>query len=136
LPAGSIIKDAVQAAGGFTDQADAARINLALELKDQQQIHVPALAEESPPPPVQGGVEPVAVLTVSGDSPSSPAVININTASLEELDSLPGIGPAIGQRIIDFRQNVGRFQSIDELGQVSGIGPATLTKIKDKITVD
>jgi competence protein ComEA len=137
LPRGSIIKDAVKAAGGFTPDADPERINQAQELKDQQQIHIPRLGEENPPPLVQGG---------QGDSNEggrggsavlvSGGVINLNTATLEQLDTLPGIGPAIAQRIVDYRETIGGFTSIDEITQVSGIGEATFAKIKNSITVE
>ena len=136
LPSGSIVKDAILAAGGLTPEADLERINQALELKDQQQIHVPRLGEENSPPPVQGG--PVNdSRDHSGAPASAPAkLINLNTASLEELDSLPGIGPAIAGRIIDYRQNQGGFKSVDDITSVSGIGQATLAKIRALITVE
>lgn len=141
LPAGSIIKDVIEAAGGLTEEADPERINQALELQDQQQIHIPRRDEASPPPPVQGG----AVVAVAGSRssgsvpisvPDGGGLVNLNTATLEQLDSLPGVGPAIAQRIIDYRDSVGSFASIDEITQVSGIGPATFEKIKALITVN
>lgn len=132
LPAGSIVKDAIQAAGGFTPNANPQAINQALELQDQQQIHVPGMDEENPPPAIQGGVNPQPV----SNEPASAAPVNLNTATLEQLDSLPGIGPAIGQRIIDYRDSIGGFTSIEEITQVSGIGQATFAKIKDQITVE
>ncbi|MCB0166857.1 MAG: helix-hairpin-helix domain-containing protein [Anaerolineae bacterium] len=140
LPAGSIIKDAIEAAGGFIEEADPERINQALELQDQQQIHIPRRDEASPPPPVQGGpVVAVADSSRSGGlaaAPDTGGIINLNTATLEQLDSLPGVGPAIAQRIIDYRDSIGGFSSIDEITQVSGIGPATFEKIKAFITVN
>lgn len=139
LPAGSIIKDAILAAGGFTAEANPERINQALELIDQQQIHVPRLDEENPPPPVQGGAAtPVAEARMQTGiiiDPAPGGLINLNTATAEQLDSLPGIGPAIAQRIIDYRESVGGFTTIEEITQVSGIGEATFAKIKASITV-
>ncbi|GAB4432075.1 MAG: hypothetical protein Fur0044_29580 [Anaerolineae bacterium] len=140
LPAGSIIKDAIAAAGGFTAEADPERINQALELQDQQQIHVPRKNEVDAPPPVQGGPVMTELNSSqgSGSSRSAPVAggtININTATLEQLDSLPGVGPAIAQRIIDYRESMGGFKTVEEITQVSGIGEATLAKIKDLITV-
>ncbi|RME78104.1 MAG: ComEA family DNA-binding protein, partial [Chloroflexi bacterium] len=131
LPAGSIVKDAVEAAGGFTPNADPVQINLALELQDQQHIHVPAVGEA----PL-----PVVNQMPSGDSPGnsvnpSDGPVNLNTATLEELDTLPGIGPAIARRIIEYREQVGGFASVEEITQVKGIGEATLAKIRDRITV-
>jgi competence protein ComEA len=142
LPAGSIIKDAIAAAGGFTPEADPEHINQALELQDQQQIHVPRRGEQDAPPPVQGGLTsgqgsgssrsaPVS----GGTVPAGGGLINLNTATLEQLDSLPGIGPAIAQRIIDYRASVGGFKAVEEITEVSGIGDATLAKIKDLVTV-
>jgi competence protein ComEA len=138
LPAGSIIKDAIQAAGGLTAEADRERINLALELKDQQQIHVPHLDEEEPPPPVQGGEDDSGTLFVPNSlaPTTNTGLININVATLEELDTLPGIGPAIGRRIIDYREQIGGFNSIEAITEVSGIGEATFAKIEALITVD
>jgi len=141
LSAGSIIKDAIAAAGGFTPEADREQINQALELQDQQQIHVPRQDEENAPPPVQGGLsqgEPGSNQG-SGSSQAAPVaggLININTATVEQLDSLPSIGPAIAQRIIDYRENVGGFKAVEQITEVSGIGDATLAKIKDLITVE
>jgi competence protein ComEA len=137
LPAGSIIKDVIAAAGGFTADADLEHINQALEVQDQQQIHVPRQGEVSAPlPPVQGGL--VAQASAPSRSPapvSQNTVINLNTASLEELDSLPGIGPAIAQRIIEYRETAGGFKNVEQITEVSGIGEATLAKIKARVTV-
>lgn len=135
LSAGSIVKDAIDAAGGLAPDADHEHINLALELKDQQHIHVPRLGEEDPPPPVQGG-EDSPTDTKSSTVSTQAEQININTATLEQLDSLPGIGPAIGQRIIDYRESANGFGSIEEIMQVSGIGESTFAKIKNLISVE
>ena len=137
LPAGSIIKDAIAAAGGLSPDADPERINQALELKDQQQIHIPRLGETNPPPPVQGGSDNSEAPDKDGSAaPGSPTgLIDLNTATLEQLDTLPGIGPAIAQRIIDYREKVGKFTRIEDITEVSGIGEATFAKIKDLIVV-
>lgn len=135
LSAGSIIKDAIAAAGGFTPDADRERINQALELQDQQQIHVPRLGETNAPPPVQGGVVQQKPASRSAAPVATGKLINLNTATLEELDSLPGIGPAIAQRIIEYRESAGGFKSVEQIVEVSGIGEATLAKIKDLVTV-
>jgi len=138
LPQGSIIKDAIEAAGGLTVDADPERINQALELKDQQQIHIPRLGEENPPPSVQGGQDKLdrSEENNSNALPPTNSLVNLNTATLEQLDTLPGIGPVIGQRIIDYRESVGKFSAIEEITQVSGIGEAIFAKIKDLITVE
>ena len=130
LNTGSIVKDAVQAAGGVTDDADLVRINLAQELQDQQQIYVPCVGEDEPPPPVAGGES-----SSSSRSVDPSGKININTALTEELDTLPGIGPAFAQRIVEYREANGPFKSIEEITNVSGIGDVTFQKIKDCITV-
>jgi competence protein ComEA len=131
LKTGSIVKDAIDVAGGVTEDADLIHINLAQELQDQQQIYVPRIGEEEAPPPVTGGesAPPSRFAEPAGR-------ININTATTEELDTLPGIGPALAQRIIEYRENNGSFNSIEEIVGVSGIGEATLEKIRDLITVD
>jgi competence protein ComEA len=144
LPVGSIIRDALQAAGGETANADLLTINLAMELRDQQQITIPAKAEDRPtPPPIDGGVPPTAIPAAAPPpqteaQPSSPVPgqkINLNTASVDELTTLPGVGPAIGQRIVDHRTENGPFTAIEGIMDVKGIGPATFEKMKDQITV-
>jgi competence protein ComEA len=136
LPQGSIIKDAILSAGGFTPDADRERINQALELQDQQHIHIPRIGEEDAPPPVQNGSSDVVMNSSNGATAATGNLINLNTATLEQLDSLPGIGPAIAQRIIDYRESFGGFTAIEEITQVSGIGEATLAKIKGSISVE
>ena len=125
LPADSIVKDAIEAAGGATSEADLDRINLALSLADGQHIYVPRPGEENPhvSPPTEpsraGG------FTTGGK-------ININTASQSELETLPGIGPSKAQGIIEKRP----YSTIEEIKEVPGIGEATFQQIKDLITVD
>jgi competence protein ComEA len=137
LPKGSIIKDAIIAAGGFTADADRERINQALELQDQQQIHVPRQGEQNPLPVVQGGSSGGNEPANSAAPPDAPGgQVNLNTATVEQLDGLPGIGPALAQRIIDYRQKVGGFKRVEEITEVSGIGEAIFAKIKDLITVE
>lgn len=141
LPPGSIIRDAIAAAGGATDEADLYPVNQAEALLDHQQITIPAKADRLPTPPVVTGGEaptPTAAPNTDGKNQTSPPVtgkININTASLEELTTLNGIGPAIGQRIIDYRTEFGPFATIEALMEVRGIGPATFDKIKEAIMV-
>ena len=126
LPPDAIVRDALSAAGGGLPDADLARINLARQLLDQQHIHVPLTGEIAPP----------ADSSEEGRSlPSQSGCVNINTATSEELDRLPGIGPTYAQRIIDYRAAHGAFQDVEELTQVKGIGPSTLEKIRDLICV-
>jgi competence protein ComEA len=144
LPAGSIIKDALAAAGGETEEADLTVVNLAKALQDQQQITIPAKAANLPTPGIIEGGEvptPLPLLNSQRDQQKSVQLpidgkININTADLALLTTLSGIGPAIGQRIIDYRQTVGPFATIEAIQEVKGIGSATFEKIKAFITVD
>jgi competence protein ComEA len=124
LPPGSIVKDAIQAAGGASGEADLSRVNLAQELRDQQQVVVPHAGETAVPPPA--GSEPPGV---------PGAKVNINTAAADELDTLPGIGAEMARRIIDYRAANGPFKSVEDIQRVTGIGDATYQKLKDRITV-
>jgi competence protein ComEA len=129
LPGGSIVKDAIQAAGGATEDADLARINLATELVDQQQLRVPRIGEVETSSST-GAVEPPATI------PASVTVtVNINRASADELASLPGVGPELARRIVEWRVTHGDFKRIEDIKQVRGIGDATFERIKDRITV-
>jgi competence protein ComEA len=118
------IKDLVLAAGGFTDDADPERINLAERVDDGQHIHVPR----------QGEATPTAAAATSNTADAGQP-IDINTASAAELDGLPGIGQALAQRIIDYRTTNGSFKAIEDLRNVKGIGPALFEKITPLITV-
>lgn len=122
LPQDSIVKDAVEAAGGATEDADLERINLAVTVTDGQQIHVPRQGEDDSP------VEPPS------GQPAPGGKVNLNTADSAALETLPGIGPTLAQRIIDYRQSHGPFERIEDLLQVSGIGQATFEGMKDLIT--
>jgi competence protein ComEA len=124
LPAGSIVKDALLAAGGAVDDADLDRINLALSVTEGQHIYVPRQGEVDLP------VQPPALRASSG------LKVNINTADATTLESLPGIGPSLAQRILDYRQAHGPFTRIEDIQEVSGIGPATFAKIQDLITTE
>lgn len=141
LPAGSIVKDALLAAGGATADADLERINLAVQLYDQQQVYVPYQGQETPPAPlVSSAPTPTeaaaSVPAKSGSMDVETGLVNVNTATADELETLPGIGPAFAQRIIDYRVQNGAFASIEQLVEVKGIGPATLAKFEHLITVE
>ena len=116
LKEGTRVADAIQAAGGFTAQADRGAVNLAAKLHDEDRIHVPLVGE----PPASG-------------APGQK--ININSASASLLENLPSIGPVKAQAIVAYRQAHGPFQRTEDLMDVLGIGPATYEKVKDLITV-
>lgn len=135
LPQGSIIKDAVSAAGGITPSADIDVVNLAQELQDQQHIHIPSKSDARPTPPVvEGGIR-AAGTTIQPQATSQPQQININSATLQELELLPGIGPAIAQRIVDYRAEHGPFATAEDIMNVRGIGQATFEKLQPNIVV-
>ena len=127
LAPGSIVRDAVDAAGGPLSSADLTHLNLALELRDQQQVHVPREGEEAPPPAVSG--------RASESVGAAGGLVNINTATARELETLPGIGEVTAQRIIDYREANGPFEAIEDIQNVSGIGPKTFEALKDLVTL-
>jgi len=131
LPAGSRLQQAVEAAGGLLPQADTQNINLAAPLQDGQKVAIPTLAPTATP--FSRGPGATDILLPS-PVPTS-GLVNINTASQAELESLPGIGPVTAQKIIQYRQEHGPFQSIEDIMNVPGIGQKTFEAIKDLITV-
>ena len=148
LPAGSIVKDALSAAGGATADADLERINLAVQLTDQQQVYVPHQGQEALPAPVVSGAAAPAggasAETAPGEGASSGdsrtgtglTLINVNTASVDTRETLPGIGATYAQRIVDYRVEHGAYASVEQLTEVKGIGPATLDKLRHLVTVE
>jgi len=121
LPQGSMVQNAVDLAGGPGAAADLDSINLAQELHDHQQVYVPCEGEAIP----LAGREDAGVK----------ALVDINTAGSEALETLPRVGPATAQRIIDYRAENGRFETIEDIQDVPGIGPATYDGLKDLITI-
>ncbi len=125
LPAGSRVADAVDAAGGATGGADLSAVNLARVLVDGEQVRVPAEGEAPVAPPASPGGG------ASGGSSGAPAApVSLSTADAGTLDGLPGIGPVLAQRIVDWRTAHGRFSSVDELAEVSGIGEKLLEQLR------
>ena len=125
LPPGSIVREAIDHAGGTLDIALTEWINLAATLKDGEQIVVPKRDDT--------GNQPSSTDFVQGDAATEK--ININTASAPELETLPGIGPSLAQKIVDHRLAHGPFQKPEDILAVSGIGPAKFEQIQDLICV-
>ena len=123
LDAGSRVTDAVAAAGGLADDANADAINLAAVLSDGQRVYVPAVGE----------TVPISVDSPGAAQPSGP--VDVNRATIDELETLPGVGPATAAAIVAYRDSHGPFASVDALAEVSGIGPAKLAAIRDLVTV-
>lgn len=132
LKDGARVSQAIDAAGGLTAEADVTGLNRASKVTDGQKIHVPTVGEQQAAL-AAGGVEDGAA-AASGAGVSS-GLVNINTASAAELQTLSGIGPSMAQSIIDERTQNGAFASVDDLMRVSGIGEKKLAKIKDCICV-
>lgn len=160
LPAQGRTVDAIAAASGAAADADLDRVNLAGTLSDGVQIYVPHRGETAAPAQIQpnGGTantgqgnaangaaqngasqnntpQPARALTASGSAQKGSSPVNINTATAEELQSLPRIGPAMAQRIIAWREAHGGFRSVDELDAVPGIGPSMLENLRPLVTV-
>ncbi len=119
LPQGARIADAIARAGGVTKHADQALVNLAAPLADGEQVVVPSSTCREPrrrSPPA------------GGPSPTSP--VDLNSATVEQLDALPGVGPVTAQKIIDYRTQNGPFRSVDDLDAIPGIGPARIDNLR------
>lgn len=124
------LKDAIDMVGGFTEDADISSINLAEFVKDEQHYVVTKIGETPSPQTVSSNTG-----TTTPNKANNNSLININTATKEELKSLNGIGDALSQRIIDFREQNGAFSDIESIKRVSGIGEKKFEGIKDYITV-
>lgn len=132
LPTGSRISDAISVAGGITALADTSKINLAFVLKDGQKIYVPSVYDEEIVVYVTDDAgKDVVVPDVSGLT----SLVNINSATASELETLPGIGTSTAQKIINYRETNGKFKSIEDIMNVSGIGESKFNSIKDLICV-
>ena len=127
LAAGARVDDAVARAGGATRRADLGGLNLAAELEDGRQVLVPERAGAGG----GGAVAPGAAATAP--APAQPR--NLNTATLEQLDTLSGIGPLTAQKILEYREELGGFGSIEELGEIPGIGEKRLASLREEVTL-
>jgi competence protein ComEA len=137
IQAGSRVQDAIMAAGGTTPNADLQRVNLADILRDGDQVHVPAVGE------IAGSVGANVVDSNANTAsaaglatPSGSNLVNVNTATSAELETLPRIGPALAGRILAYRELNGAFASLDDLQNVSGIGPATVEQLAPLVTFE
>ena len=127
LPSTARVADAVERAGGARRRADLGGLNLAAELEDGRQVLVP---ERAP-----AGGAAVADAGAAGAEPAPGQPLNINTATLEQLDTLSGVGPLTAQKILDFRDERGGFSSVEELGEIPGIGDVRLATLREAVTL-
>ncbi len=142
LPPDSIVEQAIIAAGGFTEQANRIVVNLAQPLSNGSQVYVPS-AEEVADLPISGINKPdigssnqANNQTSTNSGTNSTGLVNINRAGIDELDTLPGIGPSTAQKIVDYREENGLFLTIEAIMDVSGIGEAKFNQLKELITVE
>ena len=126
LRAGARVADAVRRAGGARRRADLSAVNLASELQDGRQVLVPERAGRGAAAPSAG---------TAGAAPVEGQPLNLNTATLEQLDTLSGIGPATAQKILDYREEVGGFGSIEALGEIPCIGDKRLASLREELTL-
>lgn len=131
LPLNSRLLDALNAAGGPTENADLSQINAAEMLEDGQQIEIPGADAQAATPVFTIGQNGL----VATATPALGAPININTADAALLDTLPGIGPTTAQKIVEYRDQNGPFSGVEDLLKIPGIGPDTLEKIRPLVTV-
>jgi competence protein ComEA len=127
LPAGSLVEQAIEAAGGPDEDAWVDAVNLAARLQDGDQVRIPYLAAAAADPPSPAS-------TPGPQTPAAP--VNLNTASASELDRLPGIGPSLAKEIIAYRESHGAFAAVEDLLSVPGIGPAKLAALHDLVCVN
>jgi competence protein ComEA len=138
LPGDARVVDAIRAAGGVAAGADLVPLNLAAKLADGARVAVPRLGEPPPavdPGAVTGGADPTGSATGSGTGTTAGGPIDVNTASPDELEALPGIGPTLAAAIVDERERNGPFDNVDDLNRVPGIGEGRLAQIRDLVTV-
>ena len=125
---GGRVADVLDAAGGPSADADLDQVNLAAKVNDGERVYVPRRGE--PVPAVVGGAGSAGATAGGGGGP-----VDLNTATLDQLDELPGIGPATAQAIVDYRAEHGRFSQVQELLEVRGIGEAKLAALRSKVRV-
>lgn len=154
LPLDARVEDAVRAAGGFTERARQGSLNLAAFVEDGDQVYVeaeppaaeppPAITDEPrderpstpPAPPTATAQPPTRPAASAPDTPARPQRVRLNSAGLEELQRVPGVGPEMAQRILYYRHEHGKFRSFEDLAKVEGIGPKTIEKIRVAATLN
>jgi competence protein ComEA len=122
VPSGARVADALSAAGGALHGTDLTALNLARKLTDGEQLYV-------------GIPAPPQAVPQQADAPTAPGKLNLNTASAEQLDTLPGVGEVTAKRIVDWRTQHGSFSSVDQLQEVDGIGATKFSRLRDQVTV-
>jgi competence protein ComEA len=136
LQPGDRLVDALTAAGGAEAEADLAAVNLAQRVQDEGNYYIPKVGETPPPVPVSPNVSTSPLSSdIAANTNMGNGLIDLNTASTDTLITLPGIGPARAQAIVDYRERNGPFVSVEQVTEVSGIGPATYESIRDLVTV-
>lgn len=135
LAPGSRLHEAISAAGGGTAVADPDRLNLASVLEDGQKVLVPALGDPAPAEPAPGETGGAGGNSSGGSGPAGGRRIDLNTAGVEELGTLPRVGPVLAQRIVDWRKQHGRFKTVEELDAVDGVGPKLLEALLPLVRV-
>ena len=125
LAQGDRVADAVARAGGATRKAELSLVNLAALVSDGEQVAIPR----------RGSVVAAGAAGAAGASGTAVPIgpVHLNSATIEQLDALPGVGPVTAQKIVDYRQKHGAFSSVDELDAISGIGPARLDQLRDLV---
>lgn len=154
LPLDARVEDAVRAAGGFTERARQGSLNLAAFVEDGDQVYVeaeppppepsPLTGDEPrderpstpPAPPTATAQPPTRPAASAPDTPARPQRVRLNSAGLEELQRIPGVGPEMAQRILYYRHEHGKFRSFEDLAKVEGIGPKTIEKIRVAATLN
>lgn len=138
LEEGSRLIDAINKAGGLTEKADISKVNLAYILDDAQKIYIPSKSDEEDIAYISEGSGSAGIVTSTSGKKENEVkelIVNINTATQEELEKLPGIGASIATRIVSYRKENGKFNTIEDIKNVSGIGEAKFNNIKNYICV-